>query len=145
MNVSAQPLVWNFDRGKYLPRNDEGGPMARASMTLVVASCLALMAFAPGALAGNRATATMTTPNGCAGAVYSWMNVRKAALAHIEVRPEGVLLTTAHSGPVGPNGSLTLPAEITFVAGQHYTLFGYLTDSAGRNIMTTGAAWWGYC
>ena len=124
--------------------------MPRLIVSTALAACLALAALAPVAAAGNQgsanqAAATLTTPPGCAGAVYAWTNMRKAAAAHIEVRPNGALLTTAHSGPVGPSGSFTLPAEITFVSGQHYTLMGYLTDSAGRNIMTSGRVWWGYC
>jgi hypothetical protein len=119
--------------------------MLRLTLSTAMVACLLLGVLAPVALAGNQAAATLTTPNGCAGAVYSWVNVRKAANARIEVRPNGVLLTTAYSGPVGPTGSFTLPAEITFVSGQHYTLGGFLTDSAGRTIMTSGAVWWGYC
>ena len=119
--------------------------MARVPMAAALAACLALAGLAPAIQAGNKATTTMSTPNGCAGAVYAWVNSRKATMAHIEVRPNGVLLSTAHSGPVGASGSFTLPPEVTFQAGQHYTLLGYLTDAAGRTIATSGAAWWGYC
>lgn len=119
--------------------------MLRPIVSLALGSCLALAAVAPVAAAGNQTTATVSTPTGCAGAVYSWVNARKAARAHIEVRPNGALLTTAHSGPVGASGSFTLPVEITFVSGQHYTLLGYLTDSSGRRVQNSGAAWWGYC
>lgn len=119
--------------------------MLRPIPSLTLGFILALAAVAPVAAAGNQTMATMTTPTGCAGAVYSWVNARKAAQAHIEVRPNGVLLTTAHSGPVGTSGSFTLPSEITFVSGQHYTLLGYLTDGSGRRVQNSGAAWWGYC
>jgi len=117
--------------------------MLRTALSLAV--CFVLAGAVPVALAGNQPSASMATSPGCAGAVYSWVNVRKAAVAHIEVRPDGVLLTTAHSGPVGANGSFTLPSDITFVPGQHYTLLGLLTDSTGRRISQSGAAWWGYC
>jgi hypothetical protein len=87
----------------------------------------------------------MVAPSGCASALYSWSNMRKAAAGHIEIRPDVVLLTTIHSGPVGANGSFAMPASVTFVTGQHYTFLGYLTDSSGRSISASGAAWWGYC
>ena len=117
--------------------------MFRGAMLL--AACLTLAGAAPAALAGGQPTASMATPTGCAGAVYSWGNVRKAATAHIEIRPDGVLLTTVHSGRVGASGSFVLPSTVAFVSGQHYTLFGYLRDAAGRSITQSGAAWWGYC
>ena len=117
--------------------------MLRAA--LLLAACLTLVGGVPAALAGNRPSASMATPTGCAGAVYSWTSQRKAVAAHVEIRPDGVLQTTVHSGPVGADGSFTLPSSVTFVSGQHYTIFGYLTDSAGRWITQSGAAWWGYC
>jgi hypothetical protein len=119
--------------------------MKRLALTGVVAACLALSAFAPAAIAGSQPAATMVAPNGCSSAVYAWANMRKAVAAHIEIRPNGVLIATVHSGPVGANGSFAMPASVTFVAGQHYTLLGYLTDSAGRSVQSSGAAWWGYC
>lgn len=119
--------------------------MHRLALSIALGACLISGALAPVALAGNQPTATMTKPAGCASAVYAWTNMRKATRAHIEVRPDGVLLTTVHSGPVGASGSFTLPSEVTFVSGQHYTLLGFLTDSAGRTVNTSGAAWWGFC
>lgn len=119
--------------------------MRRLWFSIAMGACLLAGGVAPVAAAGNQATATMTTNGTCAGAVYSWVNMRKAARAHIEIRPNGVLQTTVHSGPVGASGSFALPPEITFVSGQHYTLLGFLTDSAGRTVQTSGAAWWGYC
>jgi hypothetical protein len=94
---------------------------------------------------GSQPSAAMVAPSGCSSVLYSWTNMRKAVAAHIEIRPEGVLLTTIHSGPVGANGSFAMPDSVTFVAGQHYTFLGYVTDNAGRRISTSGAAWWGYC
>lgn len=119
--------------------------MRRLALSIAMGACLLSAGLAPVAIAGNQPAATMTTPDGCASVVYSWANMRKATRAHIEVRPDGVLFTTVDSGPAGANESFTLPPEITFVSGQHYTLLGFLTDSAGRRIATSGAAWWGYC
>lgn len=119
--------------------------MKRLLLTVVTACCLAVTALAPVALAGNQPSAKLTAPSGCNSAVYMWAKMRKAVAAHIEIRPEGVLLTTVHSGTVGANGSFAMPASVSFVAGQHYTFLGYLTDSAGRAVQSSGAAWWGYC
>ena len=116
-----------------------------AVMAAAMVACLAVAGLAPVALASNQPMATMIAPTGCASALYTWSNARKATTAHIEVRPNGVLLTTVHSGQVGTSGSFSLPATVTFQAGQHYTLLGYLTDSSGRTVQTSGAAWWGYC
>jgi hypothetical protein len=117
--------------------------MLRTALLLGV--CLTLLGGAPVALAGSQPSASMVAPAGCASAVYSWVNLRKAAVAHIEIRPNGVLLATVHSGRVGASGSFTLPSSVAFVSGQHYTLLGYVTDSSGRSVAQSGAAWWGFC
>lgn len=119
--------------------------MKRLALSLVAAACLGASAVAPVALAGNQPSAVMVAPSGCSSVLYSWTNMRKAVAAHIEIRPNGVLQTTVHSGPMAANGSFAMPASMTFVAGQHYTFLGYLTDSAGRRVQSSGAAWWGYC
>lgn len=119
--------------------------MTRLALSVAAAACLAVAALAPVALAGSKPSAAMVAPGGCSSVLYSWTNMRKATAAHIEIRPDGALLTTVHSGPVGANGSFAMPASVTFVAGQHYTFLGYLTDNAGRSVSTSGAAWWGYC
>jgi len=119
--------------------------MTRLALSVTAAACLAVTAVAPVALAGNQPSAAMVAPSGCSSVLYSWTNMRKAVAAHIEIRPNGVLLTTVHSGPVGANGLFAMPASVMFVAGQHYTFLGYVTDNAGRSISTSGAAWWGYC
>ena len=119
--------------------------MSRLALSVAAAACLAVTALAPVAMAGNQPSAAMVAPSGCSSVLYSWTNMRKATAAHIEIRPNGVLLTTVHSAPIGANGSFAMPASITFVAGQHYTFLGYVTDSVGRSISTSGAAWWGYC
>jgi len=119
--------------------------MSRLALSIVAAACLAVTAVAPVALAGSKPSAAMVAPSGCSSVLYSLTSMRKATAAHIEIRPDGVLLTTVHSGPVGASGSFAMPASVTFVAGQHYTFLGYLTDSAGRSIAASGAAWWGYC
>jgi hypothetical protein len=117
--------------------------MLRTSLALAL--CLTFAGAVPVALAGNQPSASMVAPAGCASAVYSWANQRKATTAHIEIRPNGVLQSVVHSGPVSSSGSFALPATVSFVSGQHYTLLGYLTDAAGRSISQSGAAWWGYC
>ena len=119
--------------------------MKRLALSVLAVGCLASTALEPVALAGNQPSATMVAPSGCSSALYSWANQRKAVAAHIEIRPNGVLVTTVHSGSVGASGSFSMPASVTFVAGQHYTFLGYLTDTAGRRVQSSGAAWWGYC
>jgi hypothetical protein len=120
--------------------------MPRLSTAIGLALVLALGLALPAGAKGPAAPATsVTLSGGCATAVYSWNNIKKAASANIEIRPDGVLLATYTLRPVGASGTFALPAGVEFIAGQHYTIFGYLADAAGRGITPSGAAWWGYC
>src|SRR3972149_625845 len=96
--------------------------MTRLALSVAAAACLVVTALAPVALAGNQPSAAMVAPSGCSSVLYSWTNMRKAVAAHIEIRPNGALLTTVDSGRVGANGSFAMPTSVTFVAGQHYTV-----------------------
>ena len=118
--------------------------MRRGSLSLVLATSLLAALVGPVSAAPGKPSATMDVSNGCAAAVYSWHNQKKGSVAQIEVRPDGVLVEVFSYPVSGASGSVTI-GSFDFQAGRHYTILGVLRDAAGRAVVQSGAAWWGYC
>lgn len=120
--------------------------MRRGSISLALSASLVMAVLLPVSASAAKPTANVSIAGGCAAAVYSWSAQKNVVAAHLEIRPDGRLDATYTVRGVGASGSISLPADFyTFTDGQHYTIFGLLTDSRGRGINTSGAAWWGYC
>lgn len=122
--------------------------MRRLVSGVLMVATLSLVAALPVA-AGKTSgpSAAMTNPGSCATIAYSWAGFRKADKATIKVHHNGIYMAEASLQPVSDSGIYLIPAALSdqLVAGDNYTFLGLLTDSAGRTIQPSGAAWWGRC
>ena len=119
--------------------------MRRVPVSLAMAAVLASVLTVPGSAAAAAPSSSVTKPGDCSTLAYSWGNHRKAANAELRIHHFGIFETSRRSGPIGASGSFTMPADVTFVAGDQYTVLGVLLDGAGRTISPSGAVWWGTC
>ena len=119
--------------------------MRRVSASLVLAAVLAGLVAAPGSAAAAAPSSSVTKTGECSTLTYAWANHRKAAQAELRIHHFGIFETSRRSGAIGARGSFTVPADVTFIAGDQYTVLGVLLDGAGRTISPSGAVWWGTC
>ena len=119
--------------------------MRRLSVSLAIATVTAGILAAPGSTAAAAPSSSVTMAGDCSTLTYTWVNHRKAAKAELRIHHFGIFETSRRSGPVGASGSFTMPADVTFIAGNQYTVLGVLLDSAGRTISPSGTVWWGTC
>lgn len=122
--------------------------MRRLITYVLAVATLSIVAALP--VAAGKSTgpsATMVNPAGCATIEYSWIGFRKANTATIAVYHNGIYMAEQSLHPVAANGAFTIPSGLSalLIGGDHYTFLGSLTDSTGRRIQPSGAAWWGYC
>ena len=118
--------------------------MKRLSFAGLVVALGFLLATATAAVAA-KPTAAVAAAAGCSTLVYSWSAQPKARTAEFRIHHFGIFETSRRLGPVGPAGSFQMPADVSFLAGDQYTVLGVLLDSAGRSISPSGAVWWGTC
>ena len=118
--------------------------MTRVSLLFAIAALFVVIVAGPAAAAGGP-SAQVAKPGGCSTIVYSWANQRKARTAELRIHHFGVFETSRSVTPVAASGSFVMPADVTFVPGDQYTVLGLLLDSAGRSISPSGAVWWGTC
>jgi len=119
--------------------------MKRVPASLAFAVALAGVLAAPATTAAAAPSSSVTKAGDCSTLTYTWANHRKAARAELRIHHFGIFETSRRSGPIGASGSFAMPADVTFLAGDQYTVLGVLLDSAGRTISPSGAVWWGTC
>jgi hypothetical protein len=112
---------------------------------LALALALSVLISTAGVAAAAKPIVTIANPGACSSITYSWSGFSKARSAEFRIHHFGVFETSRRITPVAASGSFQVPADVTFVIGDQYTVLGVLLDSSGRSITPSGAVWWGTC
>ena len=118
--------------------------MKRLLVPAISLALIALLASSAGALAA-KPTTSMAKAGGCSTLIFSWSSYPKANVAQLRIHHFGIFETSRSVGVGGQNGSFAMPADVTFLAGDQYTVLGVLLDASGRTITPSGAVWYGTC